>query len=35
MVEKFFLYCEECGATTEVIFEKNSSDSPPSDKIVE
>lgn len=27
MVEKLYLHCEECGATTEVVFEKNSSDS--------
>ena len=28
MVEKLYLHCEECGAITEVVFEKNSSDSP-------
>lgn len=28
MVEKLYLHCEECGATTEVVFERNSSDSP-------
>lgn len=25
MVEKLYLHCEECGATTEVVFERNSS----------
>ena len=28
IVEKLYLHCEECGATTTVIFEKNSGDSP-------
>lgn len=28
MVEKLYLHCEECGAITEVVFERNSSDSP-------
>lgn len=28
IVEKLYLFCEECGATTEVIFEKNNDDSP-------
>lgn len=28
MVEKLYLYCEECGAITEVVFEKNSDENP-------
>lgn len=37
MVEKLYLHCEECGATTEIVFEKNSSDKSSyiTDKVVE
>lgn len=28
MVEKLYLHCEECEATTKIVFERNSSDSP-------
>ena len=28
MVKKLYLHCEECGATTEVVFEGNDGDNP-------